>query len=102
MPLLYLPFEQADSKLAHQLSQPTQKAVGAAHTSVPIVALLLFLAALIIDRGRNAKRYWQVVLWFGPTMVFQLSLIQLLDWFAGHYSTSAVCGRRAQRVRERA
>ena len=44
VPLLYLPFEQLDSKLAHQLSQPTQKTVGAAHTSLPIVALFILLA----------------------------------------------------------
>lgn len=44
VPLLYLPFERLDSRLAHQLSQPTQKTVGAAHTSVPVVALFLLLA----------------------------------------------------------
>ena len=29
------------------------------------------------------RRFQEVVLWFGPTMVCQLSLIQVLDWFAG-------------------
>lgn len=44
VPLLYLPFEQFNSELAHQLSQPTEKTVGAAHTSVPVAVLLIFLA----------------------------------------------------------
>jgi hypothetical protein len=29
------------------------------------------------------QRFEEIVLWFGPTMVCQLSLIQVLDWFAG-------------------
>ena len=29
------------------------------------------------------REFDEVTLWFGPTMVCQLSLIQLLDWFAG-------------------
>src|SRR5260370_6719794 len=29
------------------------------------------------------RKFQEVVLWFGPTMVCQLSLIQVLDWFAG-------------------
>ena len=33
-----------------------------------------------LGRFRN---FDEVVLWFGPTMVCQLGLIQLLDWFAG-------------------
>ena len=32
----------------------------------------------------RANKYDEVVLWFGPTMVCQLSLIQLLDWFSNH------------------
>jgi len=44
VPLLYLPFERADHKLAHQLGQQTQKEVGAAHTSLSVVVVLLFLA----------------------------------------------------------
>jgi hypothetical protein len=39
--------------------------------------LLLFVAALIIDRGRYAKRYWQIVLWF----VLCLALAYLPVWF---------------------
>jgi|SRR5579872_3412793 len=38
-------------------------------------------------RDRNlarARQFDEVVLWLGPTMVCQLSLIQLLDWFAAH------------------
>jgi hypothetical protein len=37
-------------------------------------------------RDRELARFHdfdEVVLWFGPTVVCQLSLIQLLDWFAG-------------------
>ncbi len=30
------------------------------------------------------RKFEEVVLWFGPTMVCQLSLIQLLDLFSGH------------------
>jgi hypothetical protein len=29
------------------------------------------------------RKFEEIVLWFGPTMVCQLSLIQVLDWFAG-------------------
>ena len=32
----------------------------------------------------RANKVDEVVLWFGPTMVCQLSLIQLLDWFSNH------------------
>jgi hypothetical protein len=39
--------------------------------------LLLFVAALVIDRGRTAKRYWQIVLWF----VLCLALAYLPVWF---------------------
>jgi membrane protease YdiL (CAAX protease family) len=44
IPLLYRPFEVADRKLAHQLSQPTEKTVGAAHTSAAVTVVLLFIA----------------------------------------------------------
>jgi len=39
--------------------------------------LLLFFAALVIARGRHAKRYWQIVLWF----VLCLALAYLPVWF---------------------
>jgi hypothetical protein len=29
-------------------------------------------------------KFEEIVLWFGPTMVCQLSLTQLLDWFSAH------------------
>jgi len=32
----------------------------------------------------TAAKFDEVVLWFGPTMVCQLSLLQLLDWFSRH------------------
>jgi hypothetical protein len=35
------------------------------------------------DRAlKRARTFDEVILWFGPTMVCQLSLIQLLDWFS--------------------
>jgi hypothetical protein len=37
------------------------------------------------DRAlKQFRKFEEIVLWFGPTMVCQLSLIQLLDWFSGH------------------
>jgi membrane protease YdiL (CAAX protease family) len=44
IPLLYLPAEQFDSHLAHQLSAPAQRDTAAAHGLVPIVVLFAFLA----------------------------------------------------------
>jgi membrane protease YdiL (CAAX protease family) len=44
VPLLYRPFEHVDHNLSRQLGQPTQREVGAAHTSVSVVVLLVFLA----------------------------------------------------------
>lgn len=44
VPLLYLPFEQLDRNLAHQLSQPTTRDTGAVHTPGGLAVLLLFLA----------------------------------------------------------
>ncbi len=44
VPLLYLPFERLNHNLSHQLSQPTERAVGAAHTTAAAVVLFLFLA----------------------------------------------------------
>lgn len=42
--LLYRPFEHLDHNLSHQLSQPTQRTVGAVHTPAAAVVILLFLA----------------------------------------------------------
>jgi hypothetical protein len=39
--------------------------------------LLMFIAALIVERGRFAKRYWQIVLWF----FLCLALAYLPVWF---------------------
>jgi membrane protease YdiL (CAAX protease family) len=44
IPLLYLPFEQVDHKLSHQLGQQTRNEVGAAHTSLTVLVVLLFIA----------------------------------------------------------
>ena len=44
IPLLYLPAEQFDHHLAHQLSAPAQQDTAAAHGLVAIVVLLVFLA----------------------------------------------------------
>lgn len=44
IPLVYLPFEHVDRKLSNQMSQPAHKEAGAAHSLVPVVVLLLFLA----------------------------------------------------------
>jgi membrane protease YdiL (CAAX protease family) len=44
VPLLYRPFQNVDHNLTRQLGQPTQREVGAAHTSVAVVLLLIFLA----------------------------------------------------------
>lgn len=44
VPLLYRPFERVDHNLTRQLGQPTQREVGAAHSSVSVALLLLFLA----------------------------------------------------------
>jgi hypothetical protein len=44
VPLLYLPLEQLDHNLAHQLSRPAQQETGAAHTGPAVVALLIVIA----------------------------------------------------------
>ena len=44
VPLLYLPFEQVDRSLVHQLGQPAQKETGAAHTTLAVAVLIVFLA----------------------------------------------------------
>ncbi|MGH9056575.1 MAG: lysostaphin resistance A-like protein [Acidimicrobiales bacterium] len=44
VPLLYLPFEQVDRSLAHQLSQPARTDTAAAHGVGMVVVLLLILA----------------------------------------------------------
>lgn len=44
VPLLYLPFEQFDHHLAHQLGQPTTRDTGAIHSLGPAIVLFLFLA----------------------------------------------------------
>jgi membrane protease YdiL (CAAX protease family) len=44
IPVLYLPAEQFDSHLAHQLSAPAQRDTAAAHGLVPVVVLFAFLA----------------------------------------------------------
>ena len=42
--LLYLPLEYLDRNLSHQLSQPTTRDTGAAHTVVAAAVILVFLA----------------------------------------------------------
>lgn len=44
VPLLYLPFEQFNHHLAHELGQPTTRDTGAVHTLGGAVVLFLFLA----------------------------------------------------------
>lgn len=44
IPLIYLPFVRSNPDLGRQLSQPTHRTVGAAHTSGTLVVLLIFLA----------------------------------------------------------
>ncbi len=42
--VLYRPFEHFDHNVTKQLGQPAQKVVGAAHSNLSLVVLLLFLA----------------------------------------------------------
>jgi membrane protease YdiL (CAAX protease family) len=44
IPLLYLPFEKFDRTLVHQLGEPAQRDAGAAHSTVGVVVLVVFLA----------------------------------------------------------
>jgi membrane protease YdiL (CAAX protease family) len=44
IPLLYLPFEQFDRGLSHELSRPAQRDTGDAHTVAALVVLLVVLA----------------------------------------------------------
>jgi membrane protease YdiL (CAAX protease family) len=44
IPLLYLPFEHADSSLAKRIAQPAQTDTGSAHTVLAVAVLLFFLA----------------------------------------------------------
>lgn len=107
IPLLYLPFERANSKLAHQLSQPTQKTVGAAHSSVPVIVLLLFLAvgAPLVEelffRGLllRSLSYWTnpVVGVLGSGLLFGLAHFEKLQ-FAGLALFGIILGAVAWRL----
>ena len=44
IPLLYLPFEQVNHHLSHELSQPAHRDTGAAHSIGTVTVLVLFLA----------------------------------------------------------
>jgi membrane protease YdiL (CAAX protease family) len=44
IPLLYLPFEQVNRHLSHELSQPAHRDTAAAHNIGPVIILVLFLA----------------------------------------------------------
>jgi len=44
IPLVYLPFRHVDRSLTQQLGQPAQRDTAAAHGSVSIAILLLFIA----------------------------------------------------------
>ena len=44
IPLLYLPFEQIDHHLSHQLAQPVQRDTSAVHSAWTVVVLVVLLA----------------------------------------------------------
>jgi uncharacterized protein len=44
VPLVYLPFETVDRSIPHQLSQPARQQTAAAHGSVAVVVVFVFLA----------------------------------------------------------
>lgn len=108
IPLLYLPFERADAKLAHQLGQPTQKTVGAIHTPWAVAVLLLFIAvgAPLVEelffRGlllRSLARTTNpVVAVLGSGLLFGLAHFEKLQ-FAGLAVFGMVLGAVAWRLR---
>ena len=107
IPLLYLPFEHADRKLAHQLSQPTEKTVGAAHTSFTVVVVLLFIAfgaPLVEELYFRGLLLRSVVAWTNPVvgivvsgLLFGLAHFEKLQ-FAGLALFGMVLGLMAWRL----
>lgn len=69
VPLLYLPFEQIDHHLAHQLSRPAQQETGAAHTDAALVALLVVIAVgapLVEELFFRGLLLRSLSAWFSP------------------------------------
>lgn len=108
IPLLYLPFERFDRHLAHRLGQPTQREVGAVHTSAGVVVVLLFLAvgAPVVEelffRGLLLR---SLSAWAGPVvgvvgsgLLFALAHFETLQ-FAGLAAFGLVLGAMAQKLR---
>jgi hypothetical protein len=108
VPLLYLPFERADPTLSHRLGQPTQKAVGAAHTSVTAAVLLMFLAVgapLVEELFFRGLLLRSLAAWFNPAvavvvsgLLFGLAHFERLQ-FAGLAVFGMVLGFLAWRLR---
>ena len=107
IPLLYLPFEQLDPSLAHQLSKPAQQDTGSAHGAVAAVVLLLVLAvgAPIVEetffrglvlRGL-AARYRPAVAVVVTALLFGLAHFEAVQ-FAGLAAFGVVLGVLAQRT----
>ncbi|HET6963370.1 MAG TPA: CPBP family intramembrane glutamic endopeptidase [Acidimicrobiales bacterium] len=104
---LYKPFEHLDHNLTRQLGQPTQRTVGAAHTTVTAAVLLLFLAvgAPLVEelffRGlllRSLARWTNpVVAVVGSGVLFGLAHFEALQ-FAGLALFGVLLGALAWRL----
>ena len=108
VPLLYLPFERLNHNLSHQLSQPTEKAVGAAHSPLAAVVLFAFLAVgapLVEELFFRGLLLRSLAAWANPVvavvvsgLLFGLAHFEKLQ-FAGLALFGMVLGAMAWRFR---
>lgn len=106
IPLLYLPAEQLDPSIAHQLSKPAQQDTGSAHGALAAVVLLLVLAvgAPLVEetffRGLVLKglaaRYRPAVAVVATGLLFALAHFEAVQ-FAGLAAFGIVLGVLARR-----
>ncbi len=89
IPLLYLPWEQADKTIKHRLENPAKTDTAAIHGAPQIVVLFIFLALLAplveelffrgLVQGSLARRFGPAVGVAGSAVVFGLAHFQALQ-----------------------
>jgi membrane protease YdiL (CAAX protease family) len=108
VPLVYQPLRHLNHSIGRQLSQPTQREVGAAHSNLSVVALLLFLAVgapLVEELFFRGLLLRAVAEWFNPVvavvvsgLLFGLAHFELVQ-FAGLALFGMVLGALAWRLK---
>lgn len=108
VPIVYRPFEHFDRNLSRQLGQPAQKEVGAAHSNLSVVVLLLFLAVgapLVEELFFRGLLLQSLARWTNPAvaivgsgLLFGLAHFEKLQ-FAGLALFGMILGLMAWRLR---